>query len=101
MKEKLKSIFTTIDKQAHIGWGAMICAFITIITLLQDIAGPLTWRHLLYCAIGTVAAIVFEIIKEFIVDDRLDKWDILATAFGCLIIWIATAIGILFNILSH
>lgn len=98
---KLFKTLTAIDKQAHFGWGAMICAFITIITLLQDIASPLCWHYLLYCAIGTVAAMVFQVFKEFIIDDKIDTLDILATFLGTLVIWVAVAIGILFNLLSH
>lgn len=98
---KLFKALSAIDKQAHFGWGAMICAVITIITLLQDVSGPLSWHTVLYCAIGTVAAMVFQIFKEFLIDDRIDKLDILATFLGTLTIWAATAIGVLFNILSH
>lgn len=98
---KLFKALSAIDKQAHFGLGAMICAVITIITLIQDIGGPLCWHHLLYCVIGTVATMVFEIIKEFVIDDKADKLDILATFWGTLVIWAAVAIGILFNLLSH
>lgn len=100
MNQLIKSL-SAIDKQAHFGWGAMICAVFTIICLLQDIDGPLSWRHLLYCIIGTVVAVVFMLIKEFVIDENTDPLDLVSTALGCIPVWLAVALGILLNILMH
>lgn len=100
MKQKIKAFISAIDKQAHFGWGGMIAAFFTFITLLQEMPALIPWSMLLFCIIGTVAALVFEIIKE-IIDDKFEWSDILATFLGTYPIWMATAAGILLNHLMH
>ena len=100
MKQFLKN-FLAIDKLAHFAFGGLICAIVTIITLLQDVSGPLTWHAAAYCLIGTVVAFIAALIKDFIVDENADFLDIVATILGCIPVWIAVVLGVLFNILSQ
>lgn len=100
MKKFLKAMFA-IDKEAHFGWGAMICAAIVLVCLLQDLPVQLSWSLLWVCLIGTIVAVIFELLKEFVVDAKCDWLDIAATVGGCVIVWLATAAGIWFNIIAH
>lgn len=96
MGKILKSMLAQ-DKLAHVAWGAMICAVFTIITLLQDVNGPLQWHQVLYCIIGTAVVLVAAVAKEFVIDAKCDWMDFWATMLGCVPIWLAVALGILFN----
>lgn len=96
----IESLFAQ-DKLAHFAWGAMICSIITIITMLQDIDGPLGWHQILYCLIGTAVVLVADLAKEFVIDAKADMLDFWMTLLGCVPVWIAVALGILFNILMH
>lgn len=97
MKQKIKELFCAIDKQAHTGWGAMICAAMTLVVLLQEVPAVLPWSLLGAVAVGAIATLVYEVLKEFVVDSRIDGWDIVATLLGCVYILAATAAGIWFN----
>ncbi|MCM1219085.1 MAG: hypothetical protein NC548_31775 [Lachnospiraceae bacterium] len=98
--KKLIASLGGMDKVAHFGIAAVIADFITIVCLLQDISSPLHWNALGYCAIGTVVAIILALIKEFIIDEKIDWRDIMASALGTIPLWIAVAIGIGFNIIQ-
>ena len=100
MKNFLKSLLA-IDKLAHFGWGAMICAAVVLVCLLQEVSGPLSWSAVWVCLIGTIVAVVLEICNDFIVDMKWDWADVVATVLGTLVIWVATAIGIWFNIIAQ
>ena len=54
-----------------------------------------------FAIIGVIAAMIFEFIKEFIIDSVPDKKDILATFLGSAFVFIVNVIGVLFYIWSN
>lgn len=87
-----------IDKITHFSMGGLICALFTFIFLLQDFNTLEVWQVLLLPLIGTVVTFVLSIIKEFIIDEVVDWKDIIAGMLGCIPVYIAIGIGILFNL---
>ena len=92
-----------MDKVAHFGVGSLICAVFTLVFLLQDLNTLMVmepWRIILIPTIGSVVTLVLSVIKELVIDEVRDWKDLAAAMIGCGTIYIATAIGMLFNILS-
>lgn len=96
MKDLINKI--GIDKVTHFAMGGLICALFTFIFLLQDFNTLEVWQVLLLPLIGTVVTFVLSIIKEFIIDEVVDWKDIIAGMLGCVPVYIAIGIGILFNL---
>ena len=96
MKDLINKI--GIDKVTHFAMGSLICALFTFIFLLQDFNTLEVWQVLLLPLIGTVVTFVLSIIKEFIIDEVVDWKDIIAGMLGCVPVYIAIGIGILFNL---
>ena len=96
MKDLINKI--GIDKVTHFAMGGLICALFTFIFLLQDFNTLEVWQVLLLPLIGTVVTFVLSIIKEFIIDEVVDWKDIIAGILGCVPVYIAIGIGILFNL---
>ena len=96
MKDLINKI--GIDKVTHFAMGGLICALFTFIFLLQDFNTLEVWQVLLLPLIGTVVTFVLSIIKEFIIDGVVDWKDIIAGMLGCVPVYIAIGIGILFNL---
>lgn len=89
-----------VDLQAHFGWGAMICAIIAIVGLMAC-GGEPGWADLWHVANGTLAALAFAIIKDYVVDREPNIHDIIATAAGVVPIWLAFVLGITLYKLIH
>lgn len=86
------------DKVLHFFGGGFLCAILAMISLLQD--GVFTNRMIFgSILIGTIAVIFVSVIKE-IADGKFDWKDILAAVLGCVVIFMAAAVGVLFNIWS-
>lgn len=96
MKDLINKI--GIDKVTHFAMGGLICALFTFVFLLQDFNTLEVWQVLLLPLIGTVVTFVLSIIKEFIIDEVVDWKDIIAGMLGCIPVYIAIGIGILFNL---
>lgn len=96
MKDLINKI--GIDKVTHFSMGGLICALFTFVFLLQDFNTLEVWQVLLLPLIGTVVTFVLSIIKEFIIDEVVDWKDIIAGMLGCVPVYIAIGIGILFNL---
>lgn len=96
MKDLINKI--GIDKVTHFAMGGLICALFTFVFLLQDFNTLEVWQVLLLPLIGTVVTFVLSIIKEFIIDEVVDWKDIIAGMLGCVPVYIAIGIGILFNL---
>lgn len=87
------------DKFDHHAIGAEICSFFSTIFILQE--GIIDWATALGgILIGAIATIFAAIIKEFVIDEKVDWYDILATVSGCIWPLIAVVLGVLFNQLS-
>lgn len=83
------------DKVLHHTVGAMICAFITFVSIIQD--GIIDWYLIGYPTIGASVVFIISVIKEYAFDDKVDWKDIIWAMGGCLWIYIAIIIGLLFN----
>lgn len=93
-----------LDKLAHLGIGGLVCALFTFVVILQDadtmLNGGSIWRALLTPIIGTIVVMMFELFKEYL-DSEFNWKDVLFTFAGCLLVFVAVAIGLLFNYLSN
>ena len=58
------------------------------------------WRVLFAPIIGTVVVMMFELFKEYL-DSEFNWKDVLWTFGGCLLVFVAVAIGVLFHALSN
>lgn len=90
-----------IDKFAHFGVGALICAVVTMVLFMQDTTFVISWNNLLWTVAGTIVAMMCQLVKEYIIDDKADHKDTLATFIGCVVIIVAFTVGILLNHMSH
>lgn len=86
------------DKFDHHVLGALICALISLVCILQD--GVVGWTAVSYPVIGSAVVFFLSVVKEYAFDDEADWGDILAAMLGCLWIFAAVAVGVLFNQLS-
>lgn len=87
-----------VDKFLHHIIGALICALISIVTILQDDVND--WDAVAYPTIGGIAVFIISIVKEYALDDKPDWADIFAAILGCLWVYLAVFIGVLFCTLS-
>ena len=88
-----------VDKILHFCIGAVISfCFSNVVMLQEEIIGI---DNIWVAIIGIIVTMIFECIKEFIIDSSPDKKDILATFLGSLIPFVVNAIGILFYIVSN
>ncbi len=87
------------DKLAHTGISAMLVAMLSIVLMLQE-ASP-WWGYLFYSLMVAVVVFIFGLFKEYVVDDKPDKGDIVANAIGCILIPVAVLMGTLLSIWSH
>lgn len=96
---ELKTIINRIgiDKIAHFGIGGL-CAAWAVILALTLCRGVMWWNLLGYGMIGILVAIILSLIKEFI-DDKFDKWDILAGVLGAVSLLLPIALGALIRIM--
>ena len=84
------------DKVLHFLGGGWICAVITFVSILQE--GDLdSWGKISCVIIGTTVVAFLSVVKEIIMDDKADWFDVLASIAGCVTIFAAVGIGILFN----
>ena len=102
MKELIEKI--GLDKIAHLGVGGLLCACITLVMILQD-AGMIRtgslWRAAVSPLAGTIAVMMFEFFKEYVIDKEFDWKDFWFTLAGCALVSAATGIGVLFHVLSN
>lgn len=88
-----------IDKVLHFCVGAIIAFCISNVFMLRE--GIVGVDNIWFAIIGIIAAMIFEFIKEFILDSTPDKKDILATFLGSVFVFIVNIIGVLFYIWSN
>lgn len=88
-----------VDKILHFCIGAIISFCFTNVVMLQE--GTIGIDNLWVAVIGIIVAMIFECMKEFIIDNNPNKKDILATFLGSVLVFVVNAIGILFYILSN
>lgn len=102
MKEIIKR-FSGVDKAAHFGIGGLITAIFTIVFILQDMGGLAShpWRMMLYPFIGSAVTLAVSIIKEILVDESPDWFDIYAALIGSASVFIAVFFGIIFFLGSN
>lgn len=88
-----------IDKVLHFCVGAIIAFCVSNVFMSRE--GIVGVNNIWFAIIGIVAAMIFEFIKEFILDNTPDKKDILATFLGSAFVFVVNVIGILFYIWSN
>lgn len=90
-----------IDKFAHLGVGGLMCAMVTFIALLQEMGNLTPAMIFATPIIGTVMVMFLEFCKEHFLDDEFSWKDVLATFIGCVLVFLAVGVGVLFNVLSN
>lgn len=87
------------DKVLHFLGGGYMCSLISFVTILQEqlLTGS---GKIATVSLGTVFVLILSAMKELIIDNKADWKDILASVLGCVPVFIAVAIGVLFNYLS-
>lgn len=102
MKELIEK--NGLDKLAHLGVGGLLCACITLVMILQDAEMIRTgnlWRVAVSPLAGTIAVMMFEFFKEYVIDKEFDWKDFWFSLAGCALVFAATGIGVLFYVLSN
>lgn len=89
-----------LDKIAHFALGGLMCALISLVVILQDIYFLKPWQVILMPTIGTIVTLFVSLLKEYFIDSKVDWKDIYAALIGCSTVYIAVAIGVLFNVMS-
>lgn len=87
------------DKVFHFLGGGYICSLITFIVMLQE-QDLSSLRKIATVFIGTVVVFILTLIKELIIDTETNWKDVWVSIFGCIPVFLAVAIGVLFNYLS-
>ena len=98
--EKIKNFLIEMsktDKMAHFGIGGLICALLTFIIMIQDFTffSEHLFRTLLIPIGGSIAVFGFSVFKE-LMDSEYSWLDIIAAMLGCLCVFIAIFLGIIF-----
>ena len=99
MKEIIEKIGN--DKFAHLGVGGLMCAMITLVILLQEMGNLTPAMIFATPIIGTVMVMFLEFCKEHFLDEEFSWKDVLATFIGCVLVFLAVGVGVLFNVLSN
>lgn len=89
-----------VDKVLHLFVGAWICSMFTLVSILQE-GSLFWWQTILMPIAGTLASLFLSIIKEIFLDDKPDWKDVLWTFYGCITVFVAVGIGVLFNYLGQ
>lgn len=87
------------DKVLHFLVGSLITAFMTLIAGLQE--PEIDWSTMGVPTIGLVVTAFSAVVKEVLIDTEFNWKDLVATLLGAVPIFIATAFGILFHVLSN
>ena len=77
-----------VDKILHHVVGALICALFTFVFILQDAA--FDWTAVAVPVIGSAVVLFLSILKEY-------AFDVVWAMAGCLWVFAAVAVGVLFN----
>lgn len=87
------------DKVLHFLGGGFICSLISFVAILQehDLAHL---QKVSLVLIGTIAVFILSVIKETVLDDKPDWFDLLASVLGCIPVFVCVGLGTWFNILS-
>ena len=98
--EKIKNFLIEMsktDKMAHFGIGGLICALLTFVIMIQDFTffSEHLFRTLLIPIGGSIAGFGFSVFKE-LMDSEYSWLDIIAAMLGCLCVFIAIFLGIIF-----
>lgn len=88
------------DKVLHFLGGGYICSLFSFVTILQE-QGLTNLQQIASVSIGTIVVLILSVIKEVIMDDKADWYDVLASVLGCVLVFVAVGLGALFNYLSY
>lgn len=86
-----------LDRICHFGIGGVLFAGFTIAFALANLSIPLTaitWSGILFFPLsGYIVVGIVEMIKEFVIDSKPDKWDVVATFAGALFVHLCAIFG--------
>lgn len=99
--KSLDNLITKVgnDKVLHFLGGGFICSLVSFVVILQE-SGLSSLRKIAAVLIGTIVVAMLSVMKELFFDAEADWKDVLASVLGCIPVFIAVAIGVLFNYLS-
>lgn len=86
------------DKIMHFLAGGWISGLLTLVVILQEGLRLTNTQLFLSPTIGFICVLMISVMKE-LSDSEFDWKDILATMIGAATVYLATGIGVLFNIL--
>lgn len=87
------------DKVLHFLGGGLICSLVSFVVILQE-SGLSSLRKIAAVLIGTIVVTMLSVMKELFFDTEASWKDVLVSVLGCIPVFIAVAIGVLFNYLS-
>lgn len=87
------------DKLLHFTVAGLITFSFAVILTFQE--GLIDYRVIFAAIISIIPTMILVLMKEFIIDTKADKKDIVASLLGSLIPTIIFSIGYLLNILSN
>lgn len=87
------------DKLLHFTVAGLITFSIANVLILQE--GIIDYRVIFAAIISMIPTMILVLMKEFIIDTKADKKDIVASLLGSLIPIIIFGIGYLLNVLSN
>lgn len=85
-----------VDKVLHHILGALICALISFVVILQE-PSLLGWQKIAAVTIGAVFVLIISVLKEILFDDKPDWKDVVAAMLGCLWVYLAVGAGVWFS----
>ena len=88
-----------IDKILYFSIGGLITALLTIVAILQE--DTVNATTLEFPFMGLIPIAMFSWFKIVVLEDELSWTNILASVLGAVPVFIATALGVLFHILSN
>lgn len=80
------------DKYQHFSVGTIIACVVLVICLAFNLQFPVA------NFISIVATLIFELVKEFILDSKADYKDVIATMLGGLMVWLSACVSFAINV---
>ena len=93
MKDTIKQNFLTLVVSGY------VCALITFVAMLQE-SDLTNWGKIGFTGIGAIVVLMAVTFKNIVSGDKFNWNNVLAAFIGCIIVAVAIAIGVLFNVLS-
>ena len=93
MKELIKKNYVTLVTSGY------VCSLLTFVAMLQE-QSLTNWGKIEITCIGAIVVLMAVTFKNIVSGDKFNWNNVLAAFIGCIIVAVAIAIGVLFNVLS-